>query len=77
MAAGRRTLAEAVSEDRDWALRFSAEDRLIEVLGALSDPDLEAARLLAYHLDEALACVQIRRDMNHDAEKRGGGGEPS
>lgn len=63
---GRATLAEAVSMDHDWGLPFSAVDLLIEALGPMSDEDLEGAYMLAHHLKEAVACVQMRRD----AEKR-------
>ena len=67
---GRATLAEAVSMDRDWALTFSAVDKLIEIVSSLSDDDLEAARLLAGHLDEAATCALIRRDMERDKANR-------
>lgn len=60
--AGRASLAAAVSTDRDWNLRASAEDTLIEALGSLSDDDLEAAAIAAHILTEAVACVLIRRD---------------
>lgn len=59
---GRMTLAEAVAEDHDWALTLTAVDRLIAAMSSLSDADLEAARLLAGHLEEAIICVLIRRD---------------
>lgn len=68
---GRKTLADTVTIDHDWALRFSAEDMLIEAADRLSDEDLEGAYLLAEHLRGAIACVQIRRDMARDAARRG------
>jgi hypothetical protein len=60
--AGRATLAGAVSLDWDWAMPFSSVDRLIAAMEGLSDADLEAARLLAGHLEEAITSVLIRRD---------------
>jgi hypothetical protein len=63
---GREALRQAVSIDHDWSLRFSSEDMLTEAMGGLSDEDLEAASLLAHYLAEAIACVQIRRDMEKD-----------
>lgn len=68
--AGRETLRRAVSIDHDWSLRFSSEDKLIEAVGGLSDEDLEGAYLLAHYLSEAIACVQIRRDMEKDRAGR-------
>jgi hypothetical protein len=59
--AGRAALAAAVSDGWDWSLSASSEDRLIGRLDVLSDDDLQAARLLVRHLDEALACIAIRR----------------
>jgi hypothetical protein len=64
--AGRRTIAEAVSVDHDWNRPYSGVDKLIAALGALSDDDLKTAAALVYHLSEAVACVQIRRDMARD-----------
>lgn len=58
--AGRDRLARAVAIDWDWSLPASSVDKLIEALDMLSPEDLEAARLLAYHLDDAVACLQIR-----------------
>ena len=60
--AGREALARAVSLDHDWALRFSGEDKLAEVVGGMSRPDLEAADLLAYYLRDAIGCALIARD---------------
>lgn len=60
--AGREILAAAVAINHDWSLRFSSEDMLIDAVKDLSDEDLEAAAMLAYYLQEAIACNQIRRD---------------
>lgn len=59
-AAGRQVLAAAVSIDHDWSLRFSSEDKLADALDALPTEDLEGAYLLACHLREAIACLEIR-----------------
>lgn len=74
--AGRETLAAAVSADRDWGLPHSAVDRLVETLNGLTDADLEAAQLLAGHLDDAIAYLLIRRDMQRDQQQREKGDNP-
>lgn len=66
--AGRALLAEAVEIQHDWDLPASSFDMLIDALANLSDDDLEAAHLLAYHLHEAVTCLLIRRD---GAKRRG------
>lgn len=68
--AGRQTLGSAVSIDHDWALPASSVDMLIAALGNLSDDDMDGAYLLACHLQEAIACIQIRRDMEADAAQQ-------
>jgi len=60
-AAGRELLAAAVTIDHDWSLTFSSVDMLIEAVHDLTDEDLEAAYVLASHIREAIACVEIRR----------------
>jgi hypothetical protein len=59
-AAGRQVLAAAVSIDHDWALPASSEDLLVDALTGLPTEDLEGAYLLACHLREAIACLEIR-----------------
>jgi hypothetical protein len=59
---GRAALAAAVSIDHGWDLPMSSVDLLIAAVENLSDADLEAAHLLAGHLEEAINCVLIRRD---------------
>lgn len=61
---GRVALAEAISADRDWSMRFSAEDWMIAAMEKLSVDDLEAAELAAMYLREGIACALIRHDMN-------------
>jgi hypothetical protein len=59
--AGRQALRRVVSIDHDWGLPASSVDMLIAAVSDLSDSDLEAAYLLAYHLREAIICAQIQR----------------
>lgn len=65
---GVAILVRAVGINHDWSLRFSSEDLLIEAVSAMSDDDLEAAYLLAGYLQEAITCVQIRRDMQREQD---------
>lgn len=67
---GRQALAAAVSLDHDWALPASGHDKLMETLGEMSAADLEAAALLAGHLQEAITCLLIRSDMAKHAEEQ-------
>lgn len=67
---GRETLSRAVAIDHDWALPASSGDILIEALDGMSTADLEAARMLAYHLGDVVAALLIRRDMA-EREARG------
>lgn len=68
---GVAVLVRAVGINHDWSLRFSSEDKLIEAVEPMSDDDLEAAYLLVHYLQEAIACVQMRRDMQRgQAEKQ-------
>jgi hypothetical protein len=59
---GRELLAAAVAIDWDWALPASSYDKLAEALAAMSKDDLEAAHLLTYHLQEAVAVLLMQRD---------------
>jgi hypothetical protein len=65
--AGQELLARAVSIRHDWALSASSEDKLVDALGGLPDEDLEGAYLLAHHMREAIACIEIRRRMESES----------
>lgn len=69
-SSGREVISRAVAIDHDWALPASSVDIFIEALDAMNTADLEAARMLAYHLGDAVACLLIRRDMA-EREARG------
>jgi hypothetical protein len=67
---GRQQLALAVSVEHDWDLPASGHDKLMAALDSMSFEDLEAAHLLAYHLQEAIACQLIRHDMARDRARK-------